>query len=392
MMLMVGQAVNAQGDRAYWLSQLDRLARPVMEHLAKDDLKASMPVALSRTTDNGPSRTRAAYLEAFARTLCGIAPWLNGEGGSAEEVAMRRRYREWVIPAISHATDPLAKDHMSWDSPGQALVDASFFAYALVRCPWIWQHLDTVARLRVRESLVRTRAIKAGFNNWLLFSGMIEAFFCRYGMPWDEMRVDYAIRQIDQWYVGDGHYSDGPSFHFDYYNSFVIHPFLGAIIGVVHAKNGDYTGLIDKVRIRDERFAQIQERLINTDGSYPVFGRSVVYRGAVFQHLADMAWQKKLPASLSPAQVRCALTAVLRKTMEAPATYTKEGWLNIGVYGSQPDQADFYNTTGSLYICSNILLPLGLPDTDEFWAAPPQQWTAQKIWGGGVAPGDHAID
>ena len=393
-MLAGVQVAGAQklSDREYWLAQLDRMARPVMEHLAKDDLKASFPVALSKTTDNAGSRTRATYLEAFARTLCGIAPWLNGEGGSAGEIAMRRRYREWVIPAIAHATDPLAKDYMAWDSPGQALVDASFFAYAFVRCPWLWQHLDTVVRRQVQESLLLTRGIRPGFNNWLLFSGMIEAFFCQYGMPWDEMRVDYAVRQIDQWYVGDGHYSDGPSFHFDYYNSYVIHPFLSAIIGIVHAKNGGYAGLIDKVRIRDERYALIQERLINTDGSYPVFGRSVVYRGAVFQHLANMAWQKKLPAALAPAQVRCALTAVLRKTMEAPATYTKEGWLNIGVYGSQPDQADTYNTTGSLYLCSNILLPLGLPDTDEFWAAPPQQWTAQKIWSGGVAPGDHAID
>jgi len=379
-------------DREYWLAQLDKLARPVIEHLAKDDLKNSFPVVLSKTTDNPISRTRAAYLEAFARTLSGIAPWLDGEGGTAGEVSMRNRYREWIIPAIAHATDPAAKDYMAWDGPGQALVDAAFFAYALVRCPWIWQHLDTTVRRQVQESLMHTRGIRPGFNNWLLFSGMIEAFFCRYGMPWDEMRVDYAVRQMEQWYVGDGMYSDGPSFHFDYYNSFVIHPFLATIIGVAHAKSGAYTGLIDKVRARDERYALIQERLINTDGSYPVVGRSVVYRGAVFQHLANMAWQKKLPALLKPAQVRCALTAVLRKTMEAAATYTREGWLNIGVYGSQPDQADVYNTTGSLYICSNILLPLGLPDTDEFWAAPPEPWTAEKIWSGGAVPGDHAIE
>jgi hypothetical protein len=105
-----------------------------------------------------------------------------------------------------------------------------------------------------------------------------------------------------------------------------------------------------------------------------------------------MAWQKKLPAQLKPAQVRCALTAVLRRTMEAPDTYTKDGWLNIGVCGSQPEQADFYNTTGSLYLCSVILLPLGLPDTDAFWSSPPEQWTAQKIWSGQDVSGDHSID
>jgi hypothetical protein len=39
-----------------------------------------------------------------------------------------------------------------------------------------------------------------------------------------------------------------------------------------------------------------------------------------------------------------------------------------------------------------ILLPLGLPDTNEFWAAPAEMWTAQKVWGGKGAPNDHAVD
>lgn len=384
--------VGKDKDRDYWLQQLDRMARPVLYHLAQDDLKKSMPVVLSKRTDDAASRTRASYLEAFGRVLAGIAPWLEGEGGSAKEAALRSQYRVWALDAIRHATDSSAADHMAWDSPGQAVVDAAYFSYALIRCPWLWEHLDTVARRHVVEALVSTRKIRPGFNNWLLFSGMIEAFFCQYGLPWDEMRVDYAIRQLEQWYIGDGLYSDGPKFHDDYYNSYVIHPFLTTITEIVHKRNGGYGAMLEHFRQRDERYALIQERLINTDGSYPVLGRSVVYRGAVFQHLADMAWKKRLPVQLKPAQVRCALTAVLRKTMESPSTYTKEGWLNIGVYGSQPDQADVYNTTGSLYLCSAILLPLGLPDTDEFWSGAAEPWTAQKIWSGQDVSGDHSID
>jgi hypothetical protein len=383
---------QAVADRAYWVQQLDKMARPVLYHLAKDDLKKTMPVEVSKRTDNAVLRTKASYLEAFGRLLAGIAPWLQAEGGPAKEAALREQYRQWTLDAIRHATDPAAADFMAWDAPGQALVDASFFSYGLIRCPWLWEHLDSVGRLRVVEALASTRKIQPGYNNWLLFSGMIEAFFCQYGMAWDEMRVDYGIRQMGQWYVGDGLYSDGPKFHDDYYNSYVIHPFLTTITEIVHKKTGGYGAMLERFRQRDERYALIQERLINTDGSYPVLGRSVVYRGAVFQHLADMAWKKRLPSSLKPAQVRGALTAVLRKTMESPTTYTKDGWLNIGVYGSQPDQADSYNTTGSLYLCSAILLPLGLPDTDEFWAGPAEPWTAQKIWSGQNVSGDHSID
>src|ERR1700712_3634673 len=100
----------------------------------------------------------------------------------------------------------------------------------------------------------------------------------------------------------------------------------------------------------------------------------------------------QLPASLKPAQVRSALTAVIKKTMENPTTFTNDGWLTIGLYGAQPDIADVYNTTGSLYLCAVILLPLGLPETDVFWSAPAEKWTAQKVWNGADAPNDHAVD
>jgi len=40
------------------------------------------------------------------------------------------------------------------------------------------------------------------------------------------MRVGSAISHHQQWYRCDGIYGDGPEFHCDYYNSFVIQPML----------------------------------------------------------------------------------------------------------------------------------------------------------------------
>ena len=380
----------AQNDREYWLSTLDKLAKPILSNLAQDKLKEVMPVTLSKRIDNAEIRTEVAYLEAFGRLLSGIAPWLNIEDGDANEKALRQQYRNWAIKGLSNAVNPAAKDYMNFVQ-GQSLVDASYLAYAFIRCPWLWKHTDSATRNNLVNALQLTRKIKPVYSNWLLFSGMIEAFFCKYGYDWDVMRIDYCIRQFEQWYVGDGLYSDGMAYHWDYYNSYVIHPYLNTILEIVNEKNGAYKLFAAKYKQRSERYAIIQERLINADGTYPATGRSIVYRGAVFQHLADMAWRKQLPAELHPAQVRCALTAVIKKTMEAPTTF-KNSWLTIGVYGSQPDLADFYNNTGSLYICANILLPLGLPPTDEFWNAPAEKWTAQKIWSGEDVSGDHSID
>lgn len=386
---------NAQenlNDRKYWLKQMDKLARPVLSNLADGKLKEKMPVMLAEKIDNAANRKSVSYLEAFGRTLSGIAPWLNLEGGAAEEIALRKQYRQWTLKAIANAVNPLSKDYLKWDG-GQPLVDASFVAFGLVRCPWLWQNLDTVVKKQVIIAFKETRATVPVYSNWLLFSGMIEAFFCKYGLDYDPVRIEFAVREFaNHWYIGDGMFSDGMSFHMDYYNSIVIHPYLAAIVEIVNQKNNAFQWYASKLNQINKRYAEIQERNINADGSYPVIGRSIVYRGGVFHHLSDIALRKQLPESLKPSQVRSALTAVIKKTMEAAGTYNKEGWLNIGLHGRQPGLADFYITTGSLYICSTIFLPLGLPDTDEFWSSPAEPWTAVKAWGGQDVKADHAMD
>src|SRR5437764_8443857 len=92
-------------DRKVWLMYLDKVARPVMSSLAEDKLKENMPVALSKKIDNAQTRSRVAYLEAVGRTLCGIAPWLNIEDGSKEEVALRNQYRQWALKGIANAVN-----------------------------------------------------------------------------------------------------------------------------------------------------------------------------------------------------------------------------------------------------------------------------------------------
>lgn len=378
-------------DREFWLAQMDKMVRPVLSSLAHDSLRIVMPQVVSNRTDNKENRVKVMYVEVLGRVLSGIAPWLQLEGGSPKEVALREQYRQWTLDGLKNALDSNAKDFMRFDITGQQLVDASYIAYAFIRAPWLWDHLATREKERLVKSIKTTRQFRPVFSNWLLFSAMNEAFLSQYADEWDVMRVDYALRQLEQWYVGDGLYSDGVYYANDYYNSYVIQPYLAAIVGVISKKTNVYAVMADKIKKRNERYAILQERSINVDGTYPATGRSIVYRGAAFHHLADMAWRKALPAQLNPAQVRCALTAVIRKTLESPATY-KNGWLTIGLYGEQPDLADFYNNQGSMYICTNIFLPLGLADTDPFWADPPAKWSAQKIWSGENFANDHSVD
>jgi hypothetical protein len=384
---------QTNNDRKLWLDYLNKIAYPVLFNLANDQLKEKMPVELSKTVDNRENRKQSSYLEAFGRVISGIAPWLELEGGSREEVKLREQYRQWMLKAIANAVNPSAKDYLKWTG-GQPLVDASFFAFGLVRSPWLWNHLDTVVKQQVVTALKASRSTIPVYSNWILFSAMVEAFFCKYGMEYDPVRIEYAVREFSQhWYVGDGSFSDGMQYHDDYYNSYVIQPYLATVVSIINERNKTYSWFTDRLDRITKRYAEIQERAINADGSFSATGRSITYRAGAFHHLADMAWRKQLPSSLSPAQVRSALTAVIKKTMESPSTFTKDGWLNIGLYGYQPDLADPYINTGSLYLCTAVFLPLGLPETDEFWSSPAQPWTAVKIWSGqNTVPADHALD
>ncbi|RZL18851.1 MAG: DUF2264 domain-containing protein, partial [Pedobacter sp.] len=263
-----------QNDREYWLLEMDRMVRPVLKSLAADSLRILMPQVTSIHVDNKAQRIQVQYLEVLGRVLSGIGPWLQLEGGSKREVELRELYRKWTIAGLSNALDLNAKDFMRFDLGGQQLVDASFLAIAVVRAPWIYQNLPEKYQKRLVESIKTTRKFKPGFSNWLLFSAMNEVFLADNGLEWDVMRVDYALQQMEQWYVGDGIYMDGPSFAFDYYNSFVIHPYLAAISSVIGKKSNAYQSMFEKIKKRNERYAVIQERLINIDGTYPATGRS----------------------------------------------------------------------------------------------------------------------
>ncbi|CAM3642284.1 DUF2264 domain-containing protein [Mucilaginibacter galii] len=386
------QRTDKRSTREVWINYMDLIARPVISNMAEGKLKANMPVKFSDHVDNRESRAKVAYLEAFGRTLSGIAPWLQLEGGTEQEIKLRNQYRKWVLAGIANAVNPQSADYLEWRG-GQPLVDASFLAIGLIRAPWIWEHLDAAVKDQVVAALMLTRPTIPVYSNWILFTAAIEAFFDKYDLGYDPVRIEYAVREFTQhWYVGDGLYADGMSFHLDYYNSIVIQPYLSDILEVMVNKQKRYQSESNQVKQIGQRYAQILERSVNTDGSYPAFGRSIVYRGGVFHHLANMALKKQLPVSISSAQVREALTAVIRKTIDAPQTFTATGWLNIGLYGNQPGLAEGYITTGSSYLCSTIFLPLGLPDTDEFWTSTPAPWTAVKIWSGQDVPADHALE
>lgn len=379
-----------ENSRQFWIDVMLRISAPVLDSLSKGRLCSDMPL---KHHPDSHDRADYTYLEALGRTLMGVAPWLETPAEDPVEEELRAHHAELARKAIAMAVDPASPDCMNFENGYQPIVDAAFLAQALLRAPKeLWGKLDDQTRANLIAKLKHTRTRKPWANNWLLFSGIIEAFLYTAGeSDWDQMRVDYALKQHMQWYVGDGMYGDGPEFHWDYYNSFVIQPMLVDILRTVSDVNPDWAQIKDAVMRRAARYATVLEHLIARDGTYPVIGRSSCYRFGAFQSLSHAALLHNLEREISPAQVRCALTEVIRRVTECPGMFDEDGWLNIGVCGEQPAMGETYISIGSLYLCCAVFLPLGLPASDPFWSAPDAQWTAQRMWGGENLPCEHAL-
>ena len=383
-------------DRAYMAGLLEKIASPVLSAMSKGELKKVFPLELSPTWDGRESGV--AYLECFGRMISGLSPWLALPEDATAEGKVRKRLTEQALQSYVHAVDSTSPDYLLWRGHGQALVDSAYFTQALLRAPKaLWEPLDATTKKRIVEEIKGLRRVNPPFINWLLFAAMNEAFLLQIGEEADPMRLNTAVRMIDEWYVGDGWIKDGATFHFDYYGSFVMHPMMIQVLEVMEAHKApfwkdDLTKWRELAVKRAQRYSEHLERFVSPEGTFPPFGRSLTYRTAVFQPLALLAWRKQLPAKLPERQVRSAVVAAHKAVFGQASNFTPDGFLTIGFAGHNPALGDWYSNNGSMYITTEGFLALGLPASDSFWTAPAQAWTQKLAFSGQPFQKDYAVD
>ena len=384
-----------QTDREYWTELAYKMAQPVLENMAKGELQKNMKTEFSPSFDN--RNRKVVYMETFGRLMAGIAPWLTLPDDDTAEGQQRKQLREWALASYKNSVDPDSPDYLCWGVSGQNLVDAAYIAESFIRAyDALWVPLDQTTKDRYIKEFKMLRKYEPPYTNWFLFSSTIESFIAKAAglKEYDDFRVMMPIRKVEEWYVGDGWYADGPVFAFDYYSSYVFHAmYLETLKNMIDAKqNGtrlEYQKYYDRALKRAQKFSIILERFISPEGTFPVIGRSTPYRLAAMQPLALMAWYQKLPKDLSNGQVRAALTAVMHRMFDQQQNYNDAGYLTIGFCGHQPETADWYTNNGSLYMTSLCFMPLGLPADHPFWTVPAEPWTQVKAWGGQPFPKDH---
>ena len=385
--------VNPTGlkDRQYLVKLLHKIVYPVIHNLANSTLRKNMPLETSQGYNL--KAMDVSYLEAVGRTTAGVAPWLALPDDDTDEGKLRSQLRAELLTGLKNAVDPENPDYLNFRKGNQAIVDAAYLAQAFLRAPKaLWDPLDSITKKRYIDEFKSLRTRTGAYNNWLLFAGITEGFLLSIGEQYDPARLNIALYKMKEWYVGDGWYSDGEKFSMDYYNTYVIHPMLVDLLKVTTArklsKEDDYNNALKRM----VRYAEFCERIISPEGYYPPIGRSVTYRSAAFQALAQTALIHALPNYISPAQVRCALTKVTDKLYSGNQNFDTNGWLVLGFNGHQPMAADVYTSTGSLYMATLSFITLGLPVSDNFWTDPPAPWTAVKAWGGMPLKKDYKVE
>lgn len=385
------QVTTGAQDRAKWVEWMWKIAYPVVHNLANNTLVQNMPIESASGKTAGYDQV--TYLEAVGRTLAGIAPWLALPDDNTPEGKLRRQMRDEVLRGLKNAVNPQSPDKLNFALQSQPIVDAAFLVQGFLRAPEaLWQPLDSLTKQRYIAALKSLRNRAGAYNNWLIFNGLNESFIRWAGAEGDPFRMQMAKNKVREWYVGDGWYSDGPKFSMDYYNAFVIHPMYVAMLETMASRKSANQQEVDEALRRMVRHAEFCERLVAPDGTFPAFGRSVTYRTAAFQSLADVALRHKLPEHIKPAQVRCALTAVHRNMYEGNQNFDAQGWLVLGFNGHQPECADGYTSTGSLYMATLSFLPLGLPADDPFWTDAAADWTSKKAWQGQPLRKDYKVE
>ena len=390
-----GRALGAEkSDREKWVDVCYAIAAPVLENMSKGELRKNMQLELSPNWDGRDPAV--SYMECFGRLMAGISPWLALPDDGTDEGKKRKQLQEWALASYKNAVDPESPDYLLWDgSHPQPLVDAAYIAESFLRAPEAtWEQLDSVTQQRYLERFKGMRKHRPAYNNWLLFRGLIEAFLL---MAEPESADNFIFttvgRKMDEWYLGDGMYGDGPELAFDNYNAFVIHPMYIEMLETIEnnptPENRWVNNISSELAIkRMQRYNQFIERLISPEGTYPAFGRSVVYRLGAFQTLAMAAWKYGFPKGLTNGSVRSALTKVMENMFSQPGNFNEEGYLALGFVGHQPNLANSYTNNGSLYITSCMFMPLGLPADHPFWTDPAEPWTQQRAWSGGQIPID----
>ncbi|MCX4904505.1 DUF2264 domain-containing protein [Streptomyces sp. NBC_00878] len=339
--------------RAHWEAAADSLLAAVEPYATGDralyHLPGEHPSWSGRLSDGLEGYARTLMLAAFRR----------------DEKALER-YAEGLAAGTAGSW-PRIEDR------SQPLVEAASIALALrLTRPLLWDRLDDGVRQRAAAWLGDALTAEPWPCNWELFPVTVGGFLEEIGYEPSLSRaaIERGLDRIEQWYVGDGWYTDGDGRAFDYYNGWAMH-----LYPVLHAWLADDPRLLDLYGGRLSAHLADYARLFGGDGAPMHQGRSLTYRFATTAPLWLGALTGRTP--LAPGETRRLASGALRYFLDRGAVDDR-GLLTLGWHGPNSAVLQGYSGPASPYWASKGFLGLLLPPDHEVWTAPERPRPADR--------------
>ncbi|WP_338702498.1 DUF2264 domain-containing protein [Streptomyces sp. Q6] len=345
--------------RAHWEALADRQLDALVPYATPGFAQYRLPgrASWSGVVSDG--------LEGFARTFLLASFRIAGAGGSDDPGStvvshLIERYTE----GLTTGTDRDSGE--AWPELtdcSQQMVEAASIAVALHETrPWIWDRLDARVRERVVDWLSGFVGGRTWDNNWRLFQVVSEQFLASVGAPYSQSDIDGGLDRIEDWYVGDGWYTDGDGRNFDYYIGWALHlyPLLWSRI----AGEDPDSGRTKVYRERLGRFLTTYPQFFGGDGASVHQGRSLTYRFAATAPVWLGALADCTP--LAPGLTRRLASGAARHFVERGVP-DERGLLPLGWYDTFLPATQPYSGPASPYWASKGFLGLLLPADHPVW-------------------------
>ncbi|MFF4148856.1 DUF2264 domain-containing protein [Streptomyces sp. NPDC001651] len=339
--------------RAHWEATADALLAAVEPYATDDKALYHLPGG-----HESWSGRLSDGLEGYARTLL-LAAFRRDE-------TVLERYADGLAAGVSGVW-PRIEDR------GQPLVEAASVALALrLTRPLLWDRLPDAVRQRAAAWLGDALDAEPWPCNWELFPVTVGGFLQETGYEPEASRkaVDRGLARIEDWYVGDGWYTDGDGRKFDHYNGWAMH-----LYPVLHAWLAGDDRLLELYGGRLSRHLEDYARLFGGDGAPMRQGRSLTYRFATAAPLWLGALTGHTP--LAPGVTRRLASGALSYFLERGAV-DANGLLTLGWHGPDPSVLQGYSGPASPYWASKGFLGLLLPADHPVWTAPEEPAPAER--------------
>lgn len=302
---------------------------------------------------------KASWIEGFSRPLWALAPYY------AQPEGKDKSFAEIYCEGFKNGSNPFCPEY--WGEIrdyDQVIVEMAAMGLALLLAPdTFFYSLGEDEQKNLASWLYTINDHKYPDNNWVMFEVIVNCGLKNVSMPYNDNMIEWGIKKLDEWYLGEGWYVDGCTKHSDYYVPFAIH-----FYSLIYAKYIEkaYPDRSNRLKDRAREFAKDYIYWFDKNGAAVAYGRSLTYRFAQAAFWSALVWADASPFPLPV--VKGIINRNLEDWMSAPI-FDKAELLTIGYKYPNLLMSEYYNAPGSPYWAMKTFLLLALPKDHEFFKA-----------------------